>query len=198
MQIHKPAYQIPLEIYIYIHAHSVWNINGYYGTGVGVNTRMEPCVCRSIEGPMNIWSRPPMAARSAQVNFAVHSKYIWRAIIFICPANVFLSLFPEIRTRNSIWSAYVSVTSYFQIFRFLSHIFFASKLDRGLVVVVTAVVVVVHDRSPISKRKALNTKFRSREEINRPETRVGRNLHLRYQFTIKLRWIWPEPMANHM
>lgn len=25
-----------------------------------------------------------MAARSVQVNFAVHSKYIWRAIIFIC------------------------------------------------------------------------------------------------------------------
>lgn len=155
---------------------------------------MEPCVCRSIEGPMNIWSRPPMAARSAQVNFAVHSKYICNYFYL----QMYSSLFPEIRTRNSIWSAYVSVTSYFQIFRFLSHIFFASKLDRGLVVVVTAVVVVVHDRSPISKRKALNTKFRPREEINRPETRVGRNLHLRYQFTIKLRWIWPEPMANHM
>lgn len=196
MQIHKPAYQIPLEIYIYIHAHSVWNINGYYGTGVGVNTRMEPCVCRSIEGPMNIWSRPPMAARSAQVNFAVHSKYIWRAIIFICKC-IPLSFPRYVREIVSDRRTY----RWRRIFKFsVSFPIFSSraKLDRGLVVVVTAAVVVVHDRSPISKRKALNTKFRSREEINRPETRVGRNLHLRYQFTIKLRWIWPEPMANHM
>lgn len=63
-----------------------------------------------------------------------------------------------------------------------------NKLDQDLIVVaIAAAVVVVYDRSPISKRKALNTKFRPREEINRPETRVGRNLHLRYQFTIKLR-----------
>lgn len=153
---------------------------------------MEPCVCRSIEGPMNIWSRPPMAARSAQVNFAVHSKYICNYFYL----QMYSSLFSEIRMRNNIWSY-----RWRRIFKFsVSFPIFSSraKLDRGLVVVVTAVVVVVHDRSPISKRKALNTKFRPREEINRPETRVGRNLHLRYQFTIKLRWIWPEPMANHM
>lgn len=197
MQIHKPAYQIPLEIYIYIYTRTL--------SLKHKRVLRDRCRCKHTDGTLCL-----------QINWGTNEYLIAspdgcekRTSQFRCTFEIYLasnyfylqmysSLFPEIRTRNSIWSAYVSVTSYFQIFRFLPHIFFASKLDRGLVVAVTAAVVVVHDRSPISKRKALNTKFRSREEINRPETRVGRNLHLRYQFTIKLRWIWPEPMANHM
>lgn len=183
MQIHKPAYRVPLDIYIYARTPSLKH----------KRVLRDRCRCKHMGGSLRLqinWETNEylIASLDGCQKRASRFRYAFKYLA----SNYFYSrgkCIPLSVPKNT------SSFPYFQI-----PVSSRTKLDQGLVVVIVivAVVVVVYDRSPISKRKALNTKFRPREEINRPETRVGRNLHLRYQFTIKLRWIWPEPMANHM
>lgn len=129
-----------------------------------------------------------MELREANFNIYIYILKYPASNYFYFSPNV-SSLFSKIHTYIVTHHLIVSMHVVLPIFS-NTHFLVSSrnKLDQDLIVVaVAAAVVVVYDRSPISKRKALNTKFRPREEINRPETRVGRNLHLRYQFTIKLR-----------
>lgn len=177
-----------MYIYIYIHIRTsslkhkrvLWN----------------RCRCKHTDGTLCLQiNRGTNEYLIASHDGAARSQFQYIYILKYPASNYFYfspnvsSLFSKIHTYIVTHHLIVSMHVVLPIFS-NTHFLVSSrnKLDQDLIVVaVAAAVVVVYDRSPISKRKALNTKFRPREEINRPETRVGRNLHLRYQFTIKLR-----------